>query len=93
MKKFVSWLRALPGKGLALAAVAFAALTGSAHAEGSGTHVDTAAFDSAVTSFTTDLQTLVGKMAPAIVTIATITLIIVAVNWLVRKVRGAIGRG
>ena len=92
MKKFVSWLRALPCKGFAFACAAFAALTGSAHAEGTS-NLDTSAFDSAVTSFTADLNTLVGKMAPAIVTIATITLVIVAVNWLVRKVRGAIGRG
>lgn len=92
MKKFVAWLRSLPCKGSALAVAAVAALTGSARAEGTS-NLDTTAFDSAVTSFTSDLNTLVGKMAPAIVTIATITLVIVAVNWLVRKVRGAIGRG
>ena len=90
MKKFAEWLRIHRGKAPAFLALAVAGLTGSAHAE---SNLDTTAFDAAVTSFTTDLETLIGKMAPAIVTIATITLVIVAVNWLVRKVRGAIGRG
>lgn len=75
-----------------VAGVGVAALSvGSARADVAA--IDTTAFDSAVSTFTVHLTTLVGVMAPAIVTIASITLIIVAINWLVRKVRGAIGRG
>lgn len=63
---------------------------GSARAD---TALDTSAFSTALTTFTSDLQALVAVMAPALVTIAGVTLILVAINWLVRKVRGAIGRG
>lgn len=86
--KVVSWLRKHP------LAVAFGllGLAPSAFADGASS-LDTAPFDTAVTTLSGDVTTLVGKMAPAIVTLAAITLVIVAVNWLVRKVRGAIGRG
>lgn len=49
-----------------------------------------AAFDTALTSMSGGLTTLVGKMAPAIVSIALIVLILPAVSWIVRRVRGAL---
>lgn len=67
-------------------AVAGALLPCSAFAEGDAF----GAFDTALTSMEGGLTTLVGKMAPAIVSIALIVLILPAVSWIVRRVRGAL---
>lgn len=83
--RLARWVRRHP---LALA-LGLGFVASSARAEG----YDVSAFSTALTTLTGDLSALVAVMAPAIVTIAGITLIIVAINWLVRKVRGAIGRG
>lgn len=87
-KKVCSWFRKHP----CAVALGLLGLAPSAFAEGTST-VDTTPFTNAMTTLSADVTALVGVMAPAIVTLAGITLIIVAINWLVRKVRGAIGRG